>query len=362
MPGPETEEDVPILAAGDASERARAGVAACLRRARFVVLSSHEKVDADGAGSALGLAAGLRAIGTEAVVAIPSPLPENLRFLPGAADCVVVERGTPIPDHLRAADVFVSLDCGGASRLGGLLPLAEACPVFLNVDHHASNEGFGTTRWVDDSYAAVGVMAFELLCELGAPLLREACIPLYTALVYDTGGFAFSNADPRSHRMAAACIERGVRPEAVTAALHRSRSLDSWKFSSEALATLRTTEDGAIAWMTITRDLIERHGLGEGRLPELIEVPVSLASTRLAFLLTEIEGRGGVRVSLRSRCPVGVHLCPAPPGGGGHARAAGMTLPGSLADAEAVVLAGLRASLKEFSDSRRTAGLPPQDA
>lgn len=335
-------------------------MASVLRRARTVVLSSHEKVDADGAGSALGLAAGLRTFGVSAVVALPSPLPENLRFLPGAAECVVAGPGTPLPATLDGADVFLSLDCGAASRLGALRPLAESCPAFVNVDHHASNEGFGNHRWVDESYAAVGVMAFELLCELGAPLSLEVCLPLYTALVYDTGGFAFSNTDPRSHRMAAACIGRGVRPEVVTAALHRSRSLDSWKFSAEAIATLRTSPDGAVAWMTLTREMMGRHGLAEGRIPELVEIPVSLASTRIAFLLTEVEG--AVRVSLRSRCPVGVQEIAARHGGGGHARAAGMTLPGTLEAAEALVRAEVEAALGAWSRARRETGLPPQDA
>jgi phosphoesterase RecJ-like protein len=164
MPTPETEEDIPLLVQGEESARARAIAAVVLGRAKSVILSSHEKVDADGAGSALGLAAGLRALGRKAVVALPSPLPDNLLFLPGAADCVVVERGSAVPQELRNHDAFVSLDSGAASRLGALRALAEECPVLLNVDHHASNEGFGTHRWVDDTYAAVGTMAFELLC------------------------------------------------------------------------------------------------------------------------------------------------------------------------------------------------------
>ncbi len=230
------------------------------------------------------------------------------------------------------------------------------------MDHHASNEGFGTHRWIDSSYAAVGTMAFEIVCELGLPLPRDACLCFYTALVFDTGGFAYSNTDPRAHRMAAACVERGVRPEEVTARLHRARSLSSFRYEAEALARLKTSDDGALAWITVPREMIDRHGIPEGGEPELVNVPVSLAATRVAFLLTELPGGRGVRASLRSRCPVGVHHLAGRFGGGGHARAAGMTLPGSLEDAEKTVLAEARKDMEEWSRARRAPGLPPQDA
>lgn len=349
------------LVDGEDSERARATAAGLLRRARRVVLTSHERTDADGAGSALGLALALRATGVDARVAFPSPLPDSLRFLPGAADAAVVPAGSPVPEALLGADCVVSLDAGSADRLGGLRPLGEGSAVFLNVDHHASNDGFGTHRWVDATYAATGAMAFELVCELGAPLSRDACLCFYTALVFDTGGFAYSNTDPRSHRMAAVCLERGVRAEEVTRQLHRTRSASSWRLAAEAVAGLRTSEDGAIAWIALSRAVIDRHGVPEGRMPDLVEVPVSLAPTRIAAVLTELPGGEGVRVSLRSRCPLGVHEIAARHGGGGHARAAGMTLPGTLQEAERVVVDEAKEALAAWAKRHRGA-LPPQDA
>jgi phosphoesterase RecJ-like protein len=358
---PEPRTAPSALVTGAASEAARAEAARLLRRARRVVLTAHEKPDADGVGSALGLEAALRSLGIDARSAFPSPLPENLRFLPGAAGAFVVEPGKPLPEPLAGADCVVALDSGAATRIGALLPLAREADVFLNVDHHASNDGFGTHRWIDPSYAAVGTMAYEIVCELGLPLNREVCLCFYTALVYDTGGFAFSNTDPRSHRMAATCLERGVRAEEVTARLHRSRSVASWKFAAEAAGRLRTSGDGAVAWIPVTREMIVRHGLDESSLPELVDVPVSLAATRVGFVLTELPGGAGVRVSLRSRCPVGVHHLAARFGGGGHARAAGMTVPGTLASVEEKVLAEVARALEAWTKSHG-GPLPPQDA
>jgi phosphoesterase RecJ-like protein len=355
-------DDAPaITVSGEDSERARAAAVTVLRRARRIVLTSHERTDADGAGSALGLVIAMRGVGLDARAAFPSPLPGNLAFLPGAAEAAIVEPGRDLPEALRGADCVLSLDAGSASRLGGLRALGERASAFLNVDHHASNDGFGTQRWVDPSYAATGIMAFELACELGAPLARDACLCFYTAIVFDTGGFAFSNTDPRTHRVAAACLERGVRAEEVTRRLHRARSLSSWKFHADAVAGLRTSPDGTIAWIAVPRSTFDRHALRDDQAPELVEVPVSLAATRIAFVLTELAGGAGVRVSLRSRCPIGVHHLAARHGGGGHARAAGMTIPGALADAERVVLDGVRGELTRWA-ARHGGQLPPQDA
>lgn len=360
---PETPAQAPaVLVQGPESARARGECAAALRRARSVVLTSHEKVDPDGAGSALALAAGLRSLGIGAVVAFPTPLPRELSFLPGADGALVVGSPGEVTDALRTADAFVALDSGSAGRLGALRAPAEACGTFLNIDHHVSNDGFGTHRWVDPAYAAAGVMAFEILCEMGVPLTRDLCLGLYTALVFDTGNFAYSNTDPRCHRMAATCIQKGVRPEEVTARLRRSRTAASWALTAEAIAGLRTSDDGALAWTALTRESLRRHGLGEEGTPQdLVEIPVSLAPTRIGFLLLE-TGEGSVRVSLRSRCPVGVHLIAARHGGGGHARAAGCTLRGTLEEAVALVRAEAGEALAAWSAEHFVPHLPPQDA
>ena len=68
-----------------------------------------------------------------------------------------------------------------------------------------------------------------------------------------------------------------------------------------------------------------------------------------------------MRVSLRSRCPVGVHVLAAKHGGGGHARAAGMQLPGTLETVEKQVLAEAGAAMAAWTKVHG-GPLPVQDA
>ncbi len=336
----------------------RAAVASALRGARRVLLTSHENVDADGAGSALALARGLRATGIETAVAFPTPLPRSLRFLPGSDRALAVPGDGRLPAPWDGPDTVVSLDCGAAGRLGVLLPTALGAGAFLNVDHHAGNERFGTRAWVDPGYAATGLMALDLLRDLAIPLDGETALCLYTALVTDTGHFAYSNTDPRSHEAAAAFLEAGVRPEQVTRWLDRRRTEGSWRLEAEATAGLRTSRDGAIAWLSVSAGMAARHGVPMDELPDLVRIPVSLERTLVALLFTDPgEGRP-TRVSLRSRCPLGVHGVAARFGGGGHPRAAGCSFPGPLAAAETALVAAVETALFPADDS----GPPPQDA
>lgn len=355
--GPVPARDLPTVPfPPPADSPGRAAMVADLGRARSVLLVSHENPDADGAGSALALQRGLRALGLRAEVAFPTPLPRNLLFLPGAADAWCAAGGTPPPEDYLP-DTVVSLDCGAAHRLGGLLPLARAAERFLNVDHHAGNDRFGTAAWVDPAYAATGTMALELLQELGVPPDVEGALCIYTALVTDTGNFAYSNTDPRSHGVAAACLALGVKAEEVTRHLHRRRSEGSWRLEGEVALGLRTAHGGALAWVVVPRDLAARWGTSPGETPDLVRIPVSLEETRIGFILEELPG-GGTRVSLRSRCPVGVHTIAAAFGGGGHPRAAGFFHAGDGASAEALLLPVLERALGLPGDG----GPPPQDA
>jgi len=345
---------------GEANSR-RAAAAAALRGARRVLCTAHEPVDGDGAGSALGFARGLRLLGREAVAVFPAPLPPHLRFLPGAAEAGVAS-AAGLPPGVPEPDLVVVFDTASAHRLGALLPVALRAAALVVVDHHASHEDFGTVCWVDPSYAAAGAMAFDLLADLGVRLDREAALCLYTALVADTGGFSFSNTDPRSHRMAAACLEAGARPEEVTAALYRTRTPGSWRLEAEAIERMRTSPDGAVAWTSVTRDMFRRHRTGPEEMHDLVGIPVSLGPTRVGVLFEERVDVPGTRVSLRSRCALGVHRVAARFGGGGHPRAAGCSHPGNLEEAERAVLAEVEAALRDLARAQGDGALPVQDA
>ena len=155
-------------------------VAACLKTAGRVAVTSHLSPDGDGLGSGLALVLALRALGKDSRFVSFDGVPRRYRFLPGADG---VEQSESLTGNW---DAVVLMECPDPQRCG--LSGLDGYPL-VNIDHHSINALFGSVNWVDPSAAAVGEMVFDLLPGLGAELDADIATNLYTALVSDTPCF-----------------------------------------------------------------------------------------------------------------------------------------------------------------------------
>lgn len=318
---------------------------AVLLPGRRVVLTTHVNPDGDGLGSEVGLAHCLRALGLDVAVANPTPTPPRFGFL--FADLPGVDRSAEAVKALRRADVIVVLDIADLGRLGILAETVRDAGVPVAcIDHHVSP---GTLpdgpRYVDPGAAATGELVYEIARASGWPLSRQAARALYVALVTDTGGFRFSNTHPRTLRIAAELLETGIEPESVYLDVYANAPAGRPRLLAEALQTLVVEEDVGLAWVTVPPGAVERFGLTADDLEGVVEYPRSIAGVRLAMLFREIH-QGRIKVSLRSVGKVDVAAFARQFGGGGHTKAAGVSLEGSLADVQATVLVAAREYLR----------------
>jgi phosphoesterase RecJ-like protein len=223
------------------------------------------------------------------------------------------------------------------------------------VDHHVS-EGFlpPGPRYLDPGAAATGELIFELAVANGWTLTEEAARGLYVAIVTDTGGFRFSNTRPRTLRVAAELLEVGVDPEQIYLEVYARAPEGRPRLFAEALQTLVVEPDYGLAWVTVPPGAIERLGVSSDDLEGVVEFPRSIEGVRMALLFREVS-QGRVKVSLRSVGDVDVAAFSKRFGGGGHTKAAGLALPGSLAEVQATVLTAARAYLGQNGHRRRSA-------
>ena len=168
---------------------------------------------------------------------------------------------------------------------------------------------------------------------------------MYVALVTDTGGFRFSNTRPRTLRVAADLLEAGVDPEQVYLDVYAGAPAGRPRLLAEVLQTLVVEEDIGLAWVTVPPGALERHGVDPDDLDGVVEHARSVRRVRLALLFREMSGQR-IKVSLRSVGDVNVAELAKPFGGGGHAKAAGAAIHGTLADVQATVLAIARSYLR----------------
>jgi phosphoesterase RecJ-like protein len=321
-----------------------ASFADALRPGQRVCVTTHVNPDGDGIGSEVALVHLLRAQGIPAIVTNPSPTPPRFNFL--FRDIPGVDKTPEAVRELRRADLIIVLDISDLARLGMLAETVQqrGVPVAC-VDHHVSVGVLPPgPRYVDPDAAATGELIFELATGNRWPLTQAVARALYVALLTDTGGFRFSNTRPHTLRVAADLLEVGVDPEQIYLEVYARAPEGRPRLFAEALQTLVVEPEYGLAWVTVPPGSIERHGVSSDDLDGVVEFPRSIEGVRMALLFREIA-QGRVKVSLRSVGDVDVAAFAKTYGGGGHTKAAGLSLPGSLAEVQNTVLRAARAYL-----------------
>jgi phosphoesterase RecJ-like protein len=245
------------------------------------------------------------------------------------------------PDELApTADLVVTFDCGALGRLGSLGPLAEAAGDLIVVDHHVSNERYGTINVIDPHAAASGVVVRELIRRLELPVTRDVAFCLYVALVCDTGRFQYETTTPEVFALAGELLEFDLPVSSLSRTLFEEHSFAYLALLGEALAAMTLVREQSFVWTAVTQELLVRHGVTMEEVEGLIDIVRRTAEADVACVLKE-DADGTVRVSLRSVGATDVQRIAASHGGGGHRFAAGFT---SAHGVDATV-ARIRASL-----------------
>jgi bifunctional oligoribonuclease and PAP phosphatase NrnA len=301
--------------------------------ARFLV-TCHRRPDGDALGSALGLAAILRALGKHADVYVPEEIPFSLAFMPRVADVLAV-----IGRDARYDATFVT-DTAAPSLLPQPFPDERVRGTLVVVDHHVSHDHFGDLALREVDACATGEVVLRFMRDLGLERIPpDAATPLYTAIVADTGGFRYATTKPHTLRLAAELLEAGAEPWNVAYHLFEGWAPERLALLREVLATMRVELEGALAILDVERATMAKVGATPDMVEGLVTYGRRLRGVEIAALLWEIDEDGpAVRISLRSRADADVSLMAEALGGGGHRAAAGATFRGGLVAARARVV------------------------
>jgi phosphoesterase RecJ-like protein len=317
-----------------------------LRRARRIVLTTHVKPDADGLGSIAALKRWLVSLGKTVEVILPTPPPRRYSFMDPDRSAKVAGRDVALAT-LRPFDLVGVIDTGTWQQLAGLEPLVarSGAPVLV-IDHHRSGDALADFLLVDPEAAATTEIIHRLLVEAGAPIDAPTATYLFAGLVADTDWFRLPTVRPETFELAAALVAAGARPNEVHEQLHLSDDLTKVQLLGRAIETLRPALDGRVMVMRLTQALFREIGADIGDTENLINECMKVRGTQVGVMLVEADA-DAIRVSLRSRPPVDVLRAAEHFGGGGHHRAAGARLKGSIDDVEAKVLDAIRQVLDE---------------
>jgi phosphoesterase RecJ-like protein len=306
--------------------------AAVIDAAPALTLACHVDPDGDALGSMLALHHLCRSHGKPAVATWSEPfvVAPHYTFLPGLSEC------TPPAEVSAEPDIMVTFDCGSLGRLAGLRPTAEWARRYgelVVIDHHSSNDRYGSVNLVDPTAAASAVLVRRLAERLGWPLTQEAALCLYTGLVTDTGRFQYDNTTAETFTLAAELASFDLPIATITRQLFEEHRFAYLQLVAQCLGRAELDRElGFVATWVTARDL-QHHGVEIEETEGLIDLVRRASEARVSCVLKEVPG--GLRVSLRAvadidGCDIDVGAIAARFGGGGHRFSAGFTTDASI--------------------------------
>jgi phosphoesterase RecJ-like protein len=310
-----------------------AEIAEAMRGHRQFAIMSHVRPDGDALGTIVALGLTLQAMGKEVILWNEDGLQEKFHYLP-RWEMVSKPPAEPID-----VEVAVALDTASQVRLGTSLTAVKSAQLWINIDHHISNEGYGDMVHIDVDAPATGQIIYELIASAGFPMTKDIAENLFAAISTDTGSFQYPHTTARTYEIAAALIRAGVNVGELSQKIYESYPLRRVYLLRALLNVLKITCGGRAASFTLTKAMVDELGVVPDDNEGLIDTIRAIDGVIVAAFFEELPGEGKVRVSLRSK-DARVDVCKICQqfGGGGHVLAAGARVRGPIAEVETRVL------------------------
>ena len=312
------------------------GALAELRGANSVAIVSHRDPDPDTIGSAIALGLALETLGKRVSLHCADPVPDGARFLKNADRFQSTPPGNTI-------DLVVTVDFGSIERAKFALPSG---PRTLNIDHHASNDHFAAVNLVDVTSAATAELVSRVIDALGVPWTVDMATAALVGIMTDTGSFQFPSTDARALDRAARLREAGADLQAITYNIFRNKRFEALRLWGLAFSRMRREQDGKLVWTQLGANDFREAEARDEDITGLVEQVARSNGMRVALLFNEQDG--AVKVSCRTSAwapAVDAAALMARWGGGGHIRAAGALIKGTLAEVRDPILAAARETL-----------------
>jgi phosphoesterase RecJ-like protein len=257
---------------------------------------------------------------------------EKLRFLP-SSELVVQPPADP-----QQFDVAIVLDNAVKNRAGRCIEAVAPGALWINIDHHITNDRYGDLAYIDSKAPATGQILYELFRQGELPLTYPMADNLFVAISTDTGSFQYPNTTARTYEIGAELVKAGVNVGDLSQKMYESYPRRRLELLREMLNVLRFTSDDRVASFALTTATAQRLGVQPEDNEGLIDYIRAVQGVVVAAFFEEL-GDDRIRISLRSKSPkADVSKICSQFGGGGHTLAAGARIRGTLHDVQEKVL------------------------
>ena len=257
------------------------------------LITTHVNPDGDGVGSILGLIGLLKRFRKRYSIVFHDPPQKKLSFMERIEEVRVFDgsmtRNAPY-------DNAVIIDVPHLDRIGDVAKLIKKDAQILNIDHHVSNELYGTSNLIEPSASSSAEIIGSIFERMGIELDHASAQAIYVGLSVDTGRFRFNNTTPEVFRLAERLIKAGVRPDFVSDKLYFNTNIETTIALGKLLSTIELHNGGRVATGYLDSEFLNSDIGKKVDTEGFVNHPLAINGVEVAFLIQEPEiGRASCR-------------------------------------------------------------------
>ncbi len=295
---------------------------------KSILLVAHKAPDLDAIGSILAMYQQLIRLNHQVHIWSSDCLLTDFSWLPESTHIQTNLPKTPF-------DTLMVLDSSNLERVSDYEKLDLSNKTIINIDHHADNNQFGDIN-ITGPISSVGERLCNLFTSYNWPITPAIATCLYAAILYDTGRFLFSNTTAKTLKEASQLIEKGADAYAIGQHIYENKSEASFECLKIALNNMCFNKENSYVYTILPKTIEQKE--------KTIDTIRQLKEADIAIVFHE-QDNNVVKINLRSKHMFNVSKFAAHFGGGGHPKASGITMTGTLEDVRDNVLAQLDKAL-----------------
>ena len=293
-----------------------------LEQVKSVAIGGHVRPDGDCVGSCMGLYQYIKTWYKDIEVDVYlEDIPESFKVLIEASKEI---KGTV--EEEKQYDLFIALDCADMSRLGFSAVLYEKAKKTICVDHHISNAGYAGENHIVPEASSTSELVYHLLPY--ERITKEIAECLFLGIVHDTGVFQYTCTSPETMEAAANLMRKGIRANEIIDKTFYEKTYAQNQILGRALLESSLLLDGKCIYTCLTKQIMDFHGVKPKDLEGIVSQLRVTEGVEVAIFLYQTDSEE-FKVSLRASGDVDVSKVAGCFGGGGHKKAAGVTMKGT---------------------------------
>lgn len=292
-----------------------------IKKAESIVLLTHETPDGDAIGSSLGMKLALRKIGKEADL-IVTKYARTFNFLPNIEEIKTTS-------DVEKYDLSISLDCATIKRIDNREYFDKAKKT-ISIDHHGSNEMYADINYVNPVAPACSEIVLTMLSYFNIEIDKEIGTCLMMGIITDTGGLQYPSTTADTFEYAAELLRKGVDIADICRRTLQEKTKSNFELQKIIMENLELLEDGKLAFSYVTKQNLLDVKAEEGDHEGLVNIGRSIEGVEVSAFIRQEDDENIFKISMRSNGKVNVSDVCLMFGGGGHARAAGAKVQGTV--------------------------------